>query len=216
MEKSFFLQTLKRNIRYWGRLTEQLVGIIVLACVIYGGFMSLSLDNGDFWENIVSYMVMMAIIFLDVVQMNYATAYIPLALSFGARRRETLWGVQWMNLLVFVQIMVLIICAEGIHAGSLLPGLDFGRKILGLILMALAMGQFGNAMALKWGGKARVIFVILYVLLFVVLGFVWAVSMEISGSPAWIWTACVASGVVLYAISIYTLYRALRNYEVRR
>ncbi len=221
MEQKVQKQVLKRNILFWGSLAEKYIGVTFLIIWFYVIFFSYIggkkiFGTEEMWEIWFTYQVMLLLVSTVVVPMSYGMVYIPLVMSFGSRRDETVWGFQIVNWLVLGEmggLLVLFACFS-----SLVSKQGVCLILLGGVI-GMALGQFSTALGLRFGMKGVWFVTMLIMVLIVtgggVLGLIIARMGEIVIQQRWLWIAAGAA-VVLYIGSIFTLRQIVRNYEVRR
>lgn len=225
MESTAKKRVIKRNIRFWGRYTEQMILLLVLFACVYGVIFSVMSGEGNILDTGLDYVILCGILFAYISPVSYGTAYMPLALSFGSRRREAVWGMQFMYGLLAVQIMLLFVLYYGAAAGFANVNGLLVAVYAEIIVAGLALGQFASAINLKFGTKG---FIWITMLLWLVI--IGAASIPVviltknthAGSgfegtmnPG-IVLAIAVVGVVLYVASTAVMFRVMRNYEVRR
>lgn len=233
MEKSYRLQAVKRNILYWGRTTEQIVLFIIAICLFYTViFGALKSGGGNAFSDTIRYITMVGPIFSLIAPVSYGGSYLQLAISFGARRSETVWGVQFMLLFLLIQEVLLYFVWSVIGTGySGNTWLGAGGLAI-LLLYASAAGQFACSVYLKYGSKGMIFFILILVgagVLIIFLGV--NVITKYGGSIANLFlkfTEFLGGGIsammaisgsialLLYAASIAVFKKVLKNYEVRR
>lgn len=244
MEKSMRKQIILRNIRYWGGWTEKTFLLILGIGILYSMLMPFLFDEEmsglQQFAMTAVYVVAMEFMMLFVMPITAATFYLPLGLAFGSGRREALRGLQFANLLVGIQILLLFVILEKIGCSMTESlGREFSQCagwyaaiVGGVILFAMAYGQVGTALTMKYGGKGMAVYIIGFILLLFVATFfiVFAVGrgivenseilpmivsadiMQLVKSSACLLLAVAA---VLYAIGNCVLMRGILRCEVR-
>lgn len=176
MEKSMKKHIISRNVRFWGGYMEENFLLVIGIGVVYALFMSFLISEDmsgvELFALRASYVVMMEGILVFVQPLAYPTCNLPLVLSFGSGRTEAVVGMQVSNLLTVGQNLLIVVAAEriarGMEAGAGMellahPGLVFAAAA-GILLAVAAIGQFGTALILKYGGKGMAVYIIVFVL----------------------------------------------------
>lgn len=239
MQKTTRRQVIERNLYYWGSTNVKMIGTILLTTLIYGiAFYSSSDNNGELIGNVLFYMMMMEAVFLMIIQITSETMHIPLLLSFGAGRKELLWGMQISNLILWLQAVLLCVWGTG-TVWKLLPeeGAEIQLPMLESVLIygemlifGMALGQFGLAINLKSDKKRAVftgIFMAVYIVFFITyllfIGTPWMMGREEISSwfvleRQWVVVLEIVFGIVsfgLYLAGVLIIRKMLRRYEVR-
>lgn len=244
MEKSMKKHIISRNARFWVGYMEENFLIVIGIGVVYALFVSFLISEDmsgvELFALRASYVVMMEGILVFVQPLAYPTCNLPLVLSFGSGRTEAVVGMQVSNLLTVGQNLLIVVAAEriarGMEAGAGMellahPGLVFAAAA-GILLAVAAIGQFGTALILKYGGKGMAVYIIVFVLAVFagVLGVVFLVGsrqvddaelisvltdthvlQRIKGAVGVLLTVDAA----LYAAGFLVLKRTVMQYEVR-
>lgn len=244
MEKSMKKYIISRNVRFWGGYMEENFLLVIGIGVVYALFMSFLISEDmsgvELFALRASYVVMMEGILVFVQPLAYPTCNLPLVLSFGSGRTEAVVGMQVSNLLTVGQNLLIVVAAEriarGMEAGAGMellahPGLVFAAAA-GILLAVAAIGQFGTALILKYGGKGMAVYIIVFVLAVFagVLGVVFLVGsrqvddaelisvltdthvlQRIKGAVGVLLTVDAA----VYAAGFLVLKKAVMQYEVR-
>lgn len=219
MEKELQKQRIKRNIVFWGTITEKYIFMMLVIILLYSIFYSYIGGEREFFDVFFTYQIIVALVSSLVAPMSYGVTYIPLVMSFGSKRKETVWGVQFMNWLIVVQMEVLLILSAGLSSAV------SGRTVLvaeiALIVMTtgVALGQIAAAMGLKFGMKGSwIVVIVISVLAFAAIMF-FAESAFHNGKllfSEYLLPASAITAGFLYAGSVFVLMRVLRSYEVHR
>lgn len=176
MEKSLKKNIISRNVRFWGGYMEEnfllVIGIGVVCSLLMTFQIGEDMSGMEFFALRASYVVMMGGILVFAQPLAYPMCNLPLALSFGSGRMEAVVGVQISNLLAVGQDLLIVVAAEriarGMEAGAGMellahPGVVFAAAA-GILLAVAAIGQFGTALILKYGGKGMAVYIIVFVL----------------------------------------------------
>lgn len=226
MEQSLKKQTIKRNILFWGRNAEVMFGMLLLFVAVYSIiFSSMSGDSTDsVWDTACQYMAMCGVLFAYLIPISYDAVYIPLAISFGSKRREAVWGSQLMTLLFIVQIFIIyFLCQQmgnGFYSNEIVVAVFTESMIV-----AAAFGQIAAAANIKFGTKGMWVTIIVTILFVAVICFCgigatgWLDSLfeNTKWQPGTLFlTVGGIAGVVLYIISLIVMLLTIKKYEVRR
>lgn len=176
MEKSMKKHIISRNARFWVGYMEENFLIVIGIGVVYALFVSFLISEDmsrvELFALKASYVVMIGGILVFAQPLAYPMCNLPLALSFGSGRMEAVVGVQISNLLAVGQDLLIVVVAEriarGMEAGAGMellahPGVVFAA-VAGILLAVAAIGQFGTALILKYGGKGMAVYIIVFVL----------------------------------------------------
>lgn len=231
MKQSMRMQALKRNAFYWGRYAEITVGTILLVSLFYGVLFTSFPNSGyetasqliDAALEIRFYVMMMGIVIPVINCVSYSVAGMGITIAFGGKRSEVLWGIQWMNWLVNLQIFFLISLINLI-AGE---NLSWAGLYFFLVLIITSLAQIALGMFLKFGRKGVLLTVMLIVLMLVAIGAVVGIRIVTDAPSGKIlglaiteivkYTMGLAAvvGVVLYLVSLFVLKKVLSKYEVK-
>lgn len=241
MEQSIKKHAIKRTLRYWGYYVVRMFLVILLMGIIYGVIFARG-ETGGVRQTMISvmfYVAMMEGVMLLVLPMNYVAGNLPLVLSMGSGRKEAFYGIQFANLLFFLQtVLTLSIGGWMLYSSYELKDVISISMTEGIwtifpaaIFLVVAIGQIGAWLSLRFGMKGSVIYTILFVLLLIgtVIGiglFVglnlksWTETPDISGvlqvGMRVAKIAVFAVGLILYVIGFRLLKRTIMRYEVLR
>lgn len=224
MEEELRKQMIQRNFVFWGKLAEKYIMIvlgIILCYVFFFSYIGRSdlLFSRDIWSVLFTYQMVLMLISALIAPMSYGMAYIPLVISFGSKRTEAVWGLQFMNWLILVEMGALLLLFAGLSSVTaeqiaMVAGIALVGGIAGVTL-----GQFATAAGFHFGMKGIWVTIVIIVVLLVVVSAttVLFVLREDNFIIEGFWIAIGAAvTVVLYAGSLFLLLRVVRNYEVRR
>lgn len=237
MEQSVRKQVWKRTIHFWGYQVERMFLIMIVMSAIYSLLgTKYKLDGEEsFTLTMFMYMAIVGTVVILMLQMGYASTHVPLILSMGASRRETLMGVQFSNLLYFVQMMILM--GVGLVVFPIIDGKWNSLFICIWLIIAIvyfaatAIGQFGAWLHMRYGMKGSIIYSVLFVVLLLVVGGVVALiagrawNGGVEAVLTWesmkneLTVVCVVAlviGIVVYIAGYQLLKKAIMNYEVYR
>lgn len=229
---------INRNIRFWGSYAEKnlllAVGMSMLYDFVFFGFSS---ESKGRMESVLFYIIMLGVLFMTMIQFQYATGSIPLALSFGAGRRECVWGIQFANAIFYIQMLAAFavpVIAETLNTpqGGRTMTMKAAVRLVGIfsavLLLAAAVGQFCIIVCFRFGVRGGGAFLLVAYLLVVLPSVLFSVFMVGMGRPklagneritqlAGISAAvCMAVAAMLYAAGVFLLLKKIRNYEVCR
>lgn len=224
MEKELQKQRIKRNLIFWGKLAEKYV-LVAMAMIVGYVFFFSYLGGGSYfktneiWSILFVYQMMLILISALMAPFSYGIYYIPLVMSFGSKRDETVWGLQLMNWLVLGEMGAFLLLFAGLSSrfGEWLDVVVWIAWICGTF--GLALGQFVTAFGLRFGMKGIKIIGVIAVLLFTVMGGFLLIFIANNGvffiKTHWLAAGAVIGGIC-YAGSVYLLLQVVRTYEVRR
>ena len=236
MKKSLWMQSVRRNVYYWGRAVEGIILVFICIDLCYAalfgmtgqeasesirqtGVMRLVLGNAR------NYMIGMGLMMPMVIPGSYGKNGIGLTISFGGKRSETVCGVQFMHFLVIVQVTLYVALLNLLLEDS---WIWFPLYFAGMIISA-ALGQLLLCAQLRFGTKG-VVFTVLAITAAAItaifllaagwsetwggtLGIFWLD--EPGGLLKFFTAALYAVGAVLYAVSVMLLIGIVKKYEVR-
>lgn len=209
---------MKRNLLFWGREAERIMAMCVLFAFGFGLYMWI-IDKGVEITVIPRYMLVMGIFMSILVPMTHIPTNVALTISMGARRKETLWGIEIMNILLSLQILLVYMVTNVIF------NKDFNARkcLLALILLigTAAIGQIASTISLR-AGRTGMVLACLMILAIVLLVILYLLLVE--GSPETFFEklsiAKIVGGLVIaaaiYVISAFVMKRQLKNYAVSR
>ena len=229
MEKSMRLQAVKRSALYWGRCAEVTVGIIFLISLFYGVFFTSFFHGGEAMTTVADiavqlrfYIMMMGVMIPIVESVSYGSVGTEITVAFGGTRTEALWGMQWMNLLVNLQVFLIVAVINAIGKESM----KWLAVYAAAVILVTAIGQFAVAANLKFGGKGVWLTLIIVVCMLIGVGLGMGTSF-ISDNFSVVFaydnlkllkfgiTGMAIVGGVLYIIGVFLLSKILKKYEVR-
>lgn len=244
MEKSMKKQIVSRTVRFWGGYVEKIFLMVLAISAVYVLLLPVLINEdmkgAELFLLRASYVVMMEGILVFVMPFAYPTYSLPIALSFGSGRREAVAGMQLSNLLAVGQNLLIVGIVEWM-AGKMaaVSGREFFAfagtgfaAVAGILLAIAAIGQFGTALTLKFGGKGMVIYLIVFVL--VVCGGALAIGFSVGTGQIddaeilsmlldahvlqvikRIVSVLLAADVAAYIVGFLVLKRTVMRYEVR-
>ncbi|MEG1139747.1 MAG: hypothetical protein RSD55_03670 [Lachnospiraceae bacterium] len=219
-----------RSIHYWSIVAERAFGGTIILAIFYAFlFPHMSGESGYFisiLESFPTQMMFMGTLYTVILQLSQNGTGISLVLSFGSSRREALLGLQWMNILFIVQLVVSVFLLNlviGTHKNVLIPLMICFSIVL---LFFLAVSQIMGAFLMKKKGRSLIAIMSIVIggIIFamgVVLGFrsksvthLMTCWEETEG--LWLLTAAVGILVILiYGMSVVFMRHALRTFEVK-
>ena len=220
MKLALWKQAAKRNILFWGRHAELLIFFLAVYILIFSTFFFIT--DGESGSSSFYYVLMLSIMAGAIGPMSYGNAYLPLVISMGSKRKEAVWGLQFMNLLLLVQmeiIALLAIVLDKKFSGDIWIALG---SCFFCMMLAAGAGQMGLAAKFKWGTKGMVFycFVLFLGMAFagVSAGFLLAAGYYgitgNTGFPLLLGGICLA-GMIFYTAGVLVLLRTMKNYVVR-
>ena len=221
MEKELLKQQIRRNFIFWGKLAEKYVmGVMGIVIGYVLGFSYLGgkkiFEGGEIWLVFFIYQIMLLLSSSLIVPMSYGVTYISLAISFGSKREEAVWGFQWMNWLVIGEMGILLALFAGFSSISLTPLIVWFALFGGMF--GLALGQLVTVVGFRYGIKAVWVVMVMIMALVVLAGgiiFIYVVRHGNFFINRYQMIAGAAAVVVLYLGSVILLLRVVHTYEVR-
>ena len=215
---------IKRNVLFWGKSGLQLTYTMLIFMVVYGFLFNMGSSSifGDFWKTAYFYGGIISVLFALIGPISYVGAYLPLVLSFGSGRRETVFGTQ-IYCAVYVVSAYIILIFTGFMSSEKFDG-KLNVLIAVLFVFMTAIGQLLLVAQMHFGIKGMVLGIVLVALCMVGgfvagFGFIGQIMAWINGihtNVLWILLAIGAMiSVLLYAVSVMVLFCEIRHYEVK-
>lgn len=140
------------KLRYWGKTGVKMALIILMGSVIYTVLVRFgAAEPGKILDAGGCFSLGMGTGFCFLLEINLYKLYIPLAISFGATRREAFWGVQICR--VSYTLPLLLMSSGALSVGN---GGGFGKMLpvfLGIYLLSHALSGVLAAVYGKFGAK---------------------------------------------------------------
>lgn len=220
-DTSMLVQSVKRNILFWGRQAETVFLMFLVAILFYGVFMGSTIRteaSGTFaqvMEEIKIYAMIFGIIMSFLAFFTYAIPRLNMALSFGAKRSETFFGVHFMVWLLNIQMIFIVLLCSIFMGGNF----EWIGIYLAAVLLCTALGEFSGCMVLKFGNKGIWISVILMLVGSIASGLLFAFSRD---TDFWgenvvknMSLVGIAVGLILYTAGTLIWKKLLSSYEVK-
>lgn len=226
-----------RNLRFWGKYALKKQCMLLGITAVYAVFtMAIA---GAFGKEILSmicnYIIMIETVGILVCQVEYVVCNLPLIISFGACRKESVWGIQIANVVFFISALLVFFVSAAVLRASGEQGviLHMGTgeimfRFVGVLMFVAALGQTAVVLCVRNGGKkgaAFILFIVFAVIVVAVMGvlFYWGAFGSGSGSvPSGVEKISVLSaklagpvGIAGYAASLFALNKYILTYEVR-
>lgn len=129
---------------YWIKEGLRLAATVLIACVVYTAMIAFTVNANytlpEHLENAFVYMLLLSAIVGFFFNISSYQSFIPIALSFGCTRRETVLGMQLFRLAYFIPPLL----ASAVLAG--LMGSDAGIDPLAMISISIGMYLSGSAL----------------------------------------------------------------------
>lgn len=103
---------IKRNLRYWGRMVETTVGMLLVFIAFFSLFYTIGGDIGEAWKYIASYTPAVCMLSMCVMGFTGVNNYLPFTISMGSTRRDSFIGMEIMIHVMACQLAVLSVLAE--------------------------------------------------------------------------------------------------------
>lgn len=220
-DTSMLVQSVKRNILFWGRQAENVFLIFFIAIVFYGVMIEgmYDIESGETFEEVMASVRTYAMIFSGVVPFMVFSIYglpkMGMVLSFGARRSETFFGVHFMVWLLNIQMIFIVLLCSIFMGGNF----EWIGIYLAAVLLCTALGEFSGCMVLKFGNKGIWISVILMLVGSIASGLLFAFSRD---TDFWgenvvknMSLVGIAVGLILYTAGTLIWKKLLSSYEVK-
>lgn len=164
----------KQTIFFWGRRAEYTVGMVVLVSAAYAGMILLmnEFDGGEELIKTISfYTLSMGCIFPLTLPMSLAEYDIPLTVSMGARRKETFWNIQIMNMIYWVEMSLVESILLFIATKHILDMRTMFCVMSAMVLfLSSTMGEYILCASIRWGKKGGAIMALVITALIVGIG----------------------------------------------
>ena len=217
MEGLTWKKKIWRNLCCWGGTAEKLVLCQIFATVIYTVIFSGSFQLN--WDSAIGYATMLGVIFSFMIPVSIGAQRLSVVISLGSGRKEAVFGMQLMNLLMVTQMAAVgVLCMLG-EGGLKSFRWQMAAFYFFLLLFAGALGQVMAVVYMYVGMKGIVIFLIALagVAIFALCSIFWFGDMELIREFI-MKKATLLGGIaaiLLYALSVFLLYRRTKTYEVR-
>jgi len=216
---------ISRTLKYGGLYAEKVFLMIFLIVVIYAVIFYIQGGVGDVDTKslmIPIYFGMISLMMLLIIQILNNSRYVPLSISFGSLRKETFIGIQWINLILIIQSVIIF------GVSITLISSDFnGMKLFVLLVYTILLiifsgiGQLIGAASVRFG-KLGAFLIGLFVFIIITSGVI-ALALEgdinteisVNDFSLIIKLLAVFVAVIVYIVGSYVNYRVLLNYEVR-
>lgn len=159
-EKQTHRRIFNRNMRLWGMAAFRMEGVCLLTTAINGLVLCVLSETtkGALYYTLFFFLLFMEMYSMLMQQTEYIKRHLPLALSLGSGRMESVWGMQLANLLLYVQVLLVLgigMNLEGVIVGGEAAGIRHmeGMKLpllAGALLFMTAVGQLLAVASLKW------------------------------------------------------------------
>lgn len=147
------------------------------------------------------------------------TQNLPLALSFGATRKEAFWGMQCYRIVYAVLIMAVVAMMFLLTEGSNDTAMVLLPIGLAAMLLSGAIGSVGGAVGVQYGTGAAIAAGVMMGLVSVSIGIFAVIWMEkhgpIGGHPELIFWLFPAIGLVAHIVSMVLEHKAIYKYNVK-
>lgn len=232
-----------RNMCLWGRWAFRSEAVFLFTAAICGIVLYTFSETTikALYYTMLFFLLLMEMYGMLMQQTEYAKRYFPLALSMGAGRTESVWGMQLANLLLYVQVLLVLgigMHLEGAIVGSGTAGIQSMEGmtmplLAGALLFVAAAGQLMTAATLKWEERKRIWQVLIFIvgiglsfvliiffggqILFLMDGYQLAFftgSETVFPTMLFLMKAAGPVGFVLYVFGFFQVKKALAEYEV--
>ena len=203
--------SVKGNLKFWGKRAEKLFLSFVLFVLLYTFLMSLSfsslgVDNGEeVVRQFKMYVVILGILWPLFGINSYGVPGIGIAMSFGARRLEIFWGVQFMAWLSAIQIFLFVAVGNYLTGGSF----SWMGLYLPVLMMSVGVGELMGCAGIRFGWKG----VLFTVLCFCIVGGGAGILFFFRGGPGVL--PLLAAAVLMCAAAAWCWKKILSGYEVK-
>lgn len=224
-----------RNLQFWGKyaLKKQcmLLGITAVYAVVMipmtGAF------EKEILSMICNYTIMIETVGILVCQVEYVVCNLPLIISFGACRKESVWGMQIANAVFFISALLAFFVSAAVLRAFGEQRLQMGMAeimfcFVGVLMFVAALGQTAVVLCVRNGGKKGASFIVFIVFAVIVVAgmgvlFYWGAFGRGSGAVTSgvekisVLSARLAGpvGIAGYAASLFALNKYILTYEVR-
>lgn len=220
-KQSPLAQAVMRNVMFWGKRAEKTFFIFLGFLLFYTIMMEFSISSAgeeylaELARQFKIYGMVLGIIIPLITETIYVVPGVGIALSLGAKRSETLWGIQFMLGLLSIQMFLFLV------VGNWMLGGDFGwaGAYLTILLLSVGIGEQIGCVTLKSGTKGLVLYLITMFalifgggILFICKG---GLNLIFSGNTAVVLVPVGVAAVVLCGAGIFHWKKVLSTYEVK-
>ena len=233
MDRAVKKQVWERTRRYWGQMGGKMALQVILCVLVYMFFMNTSISEGSDFFISFFYQGMMGTIFMVIGPISFVNTSLPVTMTFGAGRKESLWGMQLANFSMFFLLVFFAVCSGFYYKGnSSEVTTEIAVHVLVIygivLLLAMDVGQIGVFVSLRFSRKGTVVYMVGAILVtmgVIVGGVLWAMRQGIGDgmNPGILLqsvraaeTVGLAAAVLLYVAGFLGLRRSLMTYEVGR
>jgi len=216
---------ISRTLKYGGIYAEKVFLMVFLIVGIYEVifYAQRGADVGDNKSLMIPiYFGMISLMMLLVIQIVNNSRYVPLSISFGSLRKETFIGIQWINLILIIQSVIVFGVSITLISSDFNGMKSFVLLVYTILLIIFSgIGQLIGAASVRFG-KLGAFLIGLFVFIIITSGVV-ALALEgnfnteISVNDFSLYIKLIAAfvAVIIYIVGSYVNYRVLLNYEVR-
>lgn len=224
MEKknqSLLEQSFIRNLKFWGKRAEMMFLFFAVVVIFYTFLMSLGISSGgeaytkELARQFKIYGMVMGIIIPLFSVGSFIVPGVGIALSFGAKRSETIWGSQFMLWLSSIQMFLFIVVGNWVIGGSL----GWMGIYLAMLMISIGSGELMGCASIKFGVKGAVLAVIFYFIVNIAAG-IWFIcdgglKILLNGQLVNLLVPAFLLAVMLCAAGSWCWKRVLSTYEVK-
>ena len=216
---------ISRTLKYGGLYAEKVFLMVFLIVGIYAVifYFQGGAGVGDNKSLMIPiYFGMISLMMLLIIQILNNSRYVPLSISFGSLRKETFIGVQWINLILIIQSVLVFGVSITLISNDFSGMKSFVLLVYTILLIIFSgIGQLIGAASVRFG-KLGAFLIGLFVFIIITSGVV-ALALEgnlneeISVNDLSLNIKLIAAfvAVLIYIVGSYVNYRVLLNYEVR-
>lgn len=211
------------SIKYGTVYAEKLFGMLFFMVAIYALFYGIEGGFGDDDNKtmmLLFYFGIVSVIMIFIIQLMNNLNYIPVSISFGSRRKDIFCGIQWINFILFIQIIA-IFAGYVLFISDDLAGMKSLIILIYIILIISlgGIGQFVGAISIKYGKLGAslftaFIFVLIFGIVYIACYCIFEKNIALT-DISFVKILAVLISCMIYIGSSYFNYRILQKYEVR-
>lgn len=208
----YFKQKLKRNVLFWGKLSQVYTAIFIVVAYVYS-FLEIAGDTMNMFA-------MMAVMASGITPITFVQAYFPTVISLGSGRKEAVCGIQFMYVITIVEY-VLATYVAGFIFPKQAQSIASVSVQLWLMIGLTGIGQIMASICVLRKSKSRTVgLIVLGCVTFAAsVGGILVAMNEmyalISNKTVFQWGLAIGA-IMLYVVSLMTIVKSTKNYEAFR
>lgn len=176
--KGIHMKSFTRTLKYFTKLAEGYFLCLIVICLFLTAFMFLSADMEqeltDILYDVPGYFLSYSALLIIVINITLSYHVIPMVLSFNCTRKNIFIGLNWMFLLLAIQLLLVtaVYCMllPNEVTGGIMKLLPF---ITGVMLSSIGISEFFGGISLRFGKLGLWIMMIFCMLIGACCGFLY-------------------------------------------